>query len=119
MKLIGNLLWFILGGEVMGLLWLIIGLLWCCTIVGIPIGVQCFKMAELSFWPFGREVIYSDSTTSAIINIIWILVSGIEMAVYNVVIGVLFCYTIIGIPFGKQYFKMAKLSLLPFGTTIK
>lgn len=119
MVLLGNILWFILGGEVLGLLWMIIGLLWCCTIIGFPIGIQCFKMAELTFWPFGRNVVYSDSTTSVLINIIWILGSGVEMAMFNYFIGALFCCTLIGIPFGRQYFKIAKLSLMPFGTTIR
>ncbi|MCQ2593264.1 MAG: YccF domain-containing protein [Treponema sp.] len=118
MKLIGNILWFFLGGIVLGLSWIIVGLLWCCTIIGIPVGIQCFKMSLLAFWPFGKEVSFSDSTTSVLLNILWIMFSGIELAVTNFVIGVLFCITIIGIPFGKQYFKMAKLSLLPFGAVI-
>jgi len=119
MGVLGNILWFILGGEIMGLLWVVVGLLWCCTIIGIPVGVQCFKMAGLSFWPFGREVVYSDSVMSAVVNIIWIFLSGIELAVTNVVIGAVFCCTLIGIPFGLQWFKMAKFSLLPFGASIK
>lgn len=119
MGFLGNILWFILGGEIMGLLWFAIGILWCCTIIGIPIGIQCFKMAGLSFWPFGRDVIFNDSAVSVILNVIWIVVSGCELAIANLIFGLVFCCTIIGIPFGIQYFKMAKLSLLPFGATIR
>lgn len=119
MGFVGNLLWFILGGEIMGLLWIIIGLLWCCTIVGIPVGVQCFKMAKLTFWPFGRDVVFNDSTMSIFLNIIWIILSGAELAIANLTMAVIFCCTLIGIPFGIQYFKLAKLALLPFGAVIK
>lgn len=119
MGFVGNLLWFILGGEIMGLLWIIIGLLWCCTIVGIPVGVQCFKMAKLTIWPFGRDVVFNDSTMSIFLNIIWIILSGAELAIANLTMAVIFCCTLIGIPFGIQYFKLAKLALLPFGAVIK
>lgn len=118
MKLLGNILWFIFGGFLSGLTWLIAGCLWCVTIIGIPIGVQCFKFAGLAFWPFGKDVVYGGGTMSLIANIFWIIISGIPMAVGNVVIGCLWCITIIGIPFGKQFFKIARLSLMPFGATV-
>lgn len=118
MNFIGNVLWFIFGGLVSGLAWLFFGLLWCITIIGIPIGLQCFKIAELSFSPFGKEIIYRDSPTSILLNIIWILVSGIPLAVVHVTSGIALCLTIIGIPFGIQSFKLAILSLMPFGAQI-
>ena len=118
MKLLGNILWFIFGGLLSGLAWIIAGCLWCITIIGIPIGVQCFKFAGLAFWPFGKEVVYGGGTMSLIANIFWILISGIPMAIGNVVAGCLWCITIIGIPFGKQFFKIARLSLMPFGATV-
>ena len=95
------------------------GCLWCITIVGIPIGLQCFKFAELSFFPFGKEVEYGGGAGSLLLNIIWLLVTGIPMALEQVVVGCLFCVTIIGIPFGMQCFKIAKLALMPFGATIR
>ena len=94
------------------------GLLWCITIVGIPIGLQCFKFASLAFFPFGKEVRYGGGTVSLLLNLIWILVSGIPLAVAAAVNGIGLCCTIIGIPFGLQCFKMAKLALMPFGAEI-
>ncbi len=118
MKLIGNILWFLFGGFLSGLSWILAGCFWCITIIGIPIGVQCFKFAGLAFWPFGKDVVYGGGAISLLANIIWLIVSGIPMAVENALIGCLWCITIIGIPFGKQFFKIAKLSLMPFGSTI-
>lgn len=119
MSLLGNIIWFVFGGFLSGLSWIIAGVLWCVTIVGIPVGVQCFKFAGLAFWPFGKEVVYGGGAMSLIVNIIWIIVCGIPMAVGNVVAGLLYCVTIIGIPFGKQFFKIAKLALMPFGAEIR
>ena len=118
MNFLGNLIWFIFGGFISGMLWIINGLLWCFTIVGIPVGVQCFKFASLSFSPFGKEIEYRDSMFSTLVNVIWIFLSGWEMALANIIIGLFFCLTIVGIPFGKQFFKLAKLSLFPFGAEI-
>ena len=119
MKTLGNILWFIMAGLWSGLAWFIVGVIWCITIIGIPVGVQCFKMSSLAFFPFKKEVRFEDNSTfSIIVNIIWILLFGIELAVMHLVLGVLCCITIIGIPFGKQLFKMAKLSLMPFGTEV-
>ena len=118
MKLIGNLLWLVLGGFVSGILWLAAGLFWCLTIVGLPIGIQCVKFASLSFMPFGKEVAYSDSPVSFLVNVVWFLVSGMELALVNFVFGALLCLTVVGIPFGKQFFKIAKLALAPFGASV-
>jgi len=118
MKVLGNILWFLLGGIVAGLIWLIYGILWCITIVGIPIGLQCFKFAGLSFFPFGKEITYGGGAVSLIANIIWLITTGIPMAIGNAIWGCVLCITIVGIPFGKQFFKFAKLSLMPFGATI-
>ena len=119
MKFLGNLIWFFLGGFFSGLLWFLNGCLWCITIVGIPVGRQCFKFAKLSCCPFGKDIEYGDSTFSFLVNIIWIILSGWEIALTNVVIGCMFCITIIGIPFGKQHFKMAGLALAPFGKDVE
>ncbi len=119
MSFLGNLLWFLFGGLINGLSWFLSGCLWCITIVGIPVGVQCFKLAALSFFPFGKDVVYEGGTVSFLLNLIWILVSGIPLAVEHVVMGLVFCITIIGIPFGLQEFKLAKLALMPFGAVIR
>ena len=119
MSCLANILWFIFGGFWMGLGWLLAGILWCITIIGIPWGTQCFKFAKLSFFPFGKDVEYGGGAGSMILNIIWLLISGLPLALDCLICGVIFCVTIIGIPFGKQCLKLAKLALMPFGATIR
>ena len=118
MSLLGNILWLVFGGLLSGLSWILSGALWCVTIVGIPIGMQCFKLASLSFTPFGREVIYEGGAFSFIVNVLWFLLSGLLLALENFLLGCLLCLTIVGIPFGKQFFKIAKLALAPFGAVV-
>jgi uncharacterized membrane protein YccF (DUF307 family) len=118
MNFIGNLIWIICGGLFSAIGWWLAGILWCITIVGIPVGLQCFKMSSLSLNPFGKEVIDEGGAVSCLLNIIWFFVSGLELAIENFVIGCVLCVTIIGIPFGMQFFKIARLSLFPFGARI-
>ena len=119
MSILGNLIWFIFGGLILGLGWCVAGIIWCITIVGIPLGIQCFKFARLAIFPFGKEVIYGGGAGSLILNILWLIFSGVELAVGSAILGCIFCVTIIGIPFGLQCFKIAKLALMPFGSTIR
>lgn len=119
MKLLANILWMILGGLVNSLLWALFGFLWCITIVGIPLGKQCFKFARLTLAPFGKEVSYEGSAASTVLNVLWIVVTGIPMAIENAVCGLTLCVSIIGIPLGLQYFKIAKLAFAPFGMEVK
>ena len=120
MRLILNLLWLVFGGLISALGWVLTGCLWCITLVGIPVGLQCFKFASISLDPFGKEIVYDDdSAVSFLLNILWIVFGGIEMAAMNAIIGLVLCITIIGIPWGKQYFKIAKLSLMPFGASVE
>mgnify|MGYP005764453265 FL=1 len=119
MSCLGNLLWFLFGGCISGLGWLLEGCPWCITIVGIPIGTQCFKFASLSFFPFGKEVIYGGGAGSLLLNLIWLIVTGLPMACVHAFWGILLCVTVIGIPFGLQQFKLAKLALMPFGAQIR
>ncbi|MDE7274986.1 MAG: YccF domain-containing protein [Lachnospiraceae bacterium] len=118
MSCLGNLLWFIFGGCISGLSWMLAGCLWCISIIGIPYGVQCFKFASMSFFPFGKEIVYGGGAVSFLVNVIWILISGIPLAIEHIAFGCLLCITIVGIPFGLQHFKLAKLALMPFGTRI-
>ena len=117
MKTLGNIIWCIFVGFWGAIGYFVLGLLWCITIIGIPFGKQCFKLAKLVFLPFGKEV-NSDFNKHPIANIIWIIFGGLELAFGFVIAGVIFCITIIGIPFGKQCFKLAKLGLIPFGATV-
>lgn len=121
MKFIGNILWLILGGILIAIYYWIIGLLFCITIVGIPFGVQLMKIGTFALWPFGHDVQSGPNDTgclSILMNVIWILVGGIEITMLHLTFGVLCCLTIIGIPFGIQHFKMALLALMPFGKEI-
>lgn len=121
MKFLGNLLWLVLGGLIVALYYYFMGLLFCITIIGIPFGVQLFKIGTFALWPFGHEVTSgpNDSGCLAIImNVIWIIFGGVEIALTHLTFGVICCITIIGIPFGLQHFKMALLALVPFGKTI-
>lgn len=117
MKTIGNIIWFLLIGLWTALSYLFVGILLCITIIGIPFGTQCFKLAKLVLTPFGKTV-KSNFGKHPIANILWLVFVGWGMAVGYVVAGAIFCITIIGIPFGKQCFKLAALSLIPFGANI-
>lgn len=118
MNLLGNIIWLVFGGLAGAISWFIAGCIWSITIIGIPVGLQCFKIAGLSLWPFGKQVVYGTSSMSFIVNIIWLLVSGWVLALGHLVSGILLCLTIIGIPFGKQSFKLAQLALMPFGARV-
>ena len=121
MKFLGNIFWLVLGGLLVALYYYLMGFFFCITIVGIPFGVQLFKIGTFALWPFGHEVQSgpNDSGCLAIImNVIWVIFGGVEIALTHLTFGVICCLTIIGIPFGMQHFKMALLALIPFGKTI-
>ena len=117
MKFIANVIWFIFGGLWLGLGWALLGLLLCITIIGIPLGKQCFKVAKLTFAPFGKTVT-CNFDKHPIANILWAVLVGWEMALAYLCSGILCCVTIIGIPLGLQSFKLMKLAFLPFGATV-
>jgi len=117
MKLIGNLLWFIFTGLFSAVAWFLLGVIWCITIIGIPFGKQCFKMAKLVLFPFGKNI-NTNFGKHPFANILWLIFGGLELCVGYLLVGLVWCITIVGIPFGKQCFKLATLSLTPFGATI-
>ena len=118
MTCLGNILWFFLCGLWSGLAWALAGALWCITVVGIPVGIQCFKFAQLAFCPFGREIQFGTGTVSVLLNILWLMFSGLPMAAGFAIAGCFLCVTVVGIPFGLQLFKFAKLALMPFGASV-
>lgn len=121
MKLLGNIIWILFGGLFIALYYFMFGLLLCLTVVGIPFGLQLMKIAGFALWPFGHEVQAGPQDSgclSVCMNILWIIFGGIEIALTHLGLGVAFCVTIIGIPFGIQHFKMALLALVPFGKII-
>lgn len=118
MSILGNVLWFVLGGFFLGLGYIFMGLLFCLTIIGIPFGYQLIKIGFYAMCPFGREIEFGSGEPgclSTTFNIIWILFGWIELAICHLVVGGILCFTIISIPFGLQHFKIARLAFLPFG----
>ncbi len=118
MNLLLNILWFLLGGWLVFLAYLLGAVILCITIIGIPFGVQCFKLSVLGLAPFGREIRETDPPAgclSVVMNVIWILLPGLELALLHLVLAGLFAITIIGIPFAVQHLKMTRLAILPFG----
>jgi len=115
-KTIGNILWFVVSGLWLGLSYIVAGLIACITIIGIPFGIQAFKLAGYVMWPFGRELRDSEGHrfSKGVMNVIWIIVGGVWLALEHLLLGVILCLTIIGIPFGIKNFSMAKLALFPF-----
>lgn len=118
MRFLGNLLWCLFGGLFSALSWTLAGLFWCITIVGIPVGMQCFKFANLSLFPFGKEILYAGGAPSLLFNLLWLLLSGLPLAISHTIWGCVLCLTIVGIPFGLQFFKIARLALFPFGSRV-
>ena len=102
----------------MGLGWTLVGLIWCISIIGIPVGIQCFKFARLAFFPFGKVIVYGGGVPSLLCNILWLIFGGFALAISAAIHGLIFCITIVGIPFGMQCFKFARLALTPFGSDV-
>lgn len=121
MNTLGNLIWLLFGGLIAALGYLVGGAVLCLTIIGIPFGLQCFKLASFVLWPFGRAAVSTPSSggcLNTVMNILWLLFGGFWVAVTHIIFGLLLFITIIGIPFARQHFKLVEVSLLPFGKTI-
>ena len=122
MNLLLNIIWLVLGGFIVVLAYLLGGILLCITIIGIPFGIQSFKLAGLALAPFGREVREKEPPSGAlavIMNILWIILPGLELAVFHLVMALIFALTIIGLPIAAQHLKMTRLALLPFGFEVR
>lgn len=117
MRTFGNILWLILFGFITALLHFIGGIICCITLIFIPIGIQQFKIAKLAIWPFGKRVI-TNFDRRPFLNMVWILLFGGVSYITLYFVGLIFCLTIIGIPFGIQFFKLAKLGFTPFGAEV-
>ena len=122
MKSLGNIIWLILGGLLVALIYYLVGLLMCISIVGIPFGLQLFKLGTYALWPFGHELVNGPGQPgclSTVMNLLWILLGWWEIAAIHLVCGLLFCLTIIGIPWGITHSRMAVNSIFPFGKEIR
>ena len=120
MRTIGNILWFVLAGWWLALVYVIAGVIACILIITIPFGIASFRLASYVLWPFGRRTVFrQDAGVWSIIgNILWIVLLGWELAIAHLVAGLLLCVTIIGIPFGIACWKMIPLAFLPLGQQI-
>ncbi|MDR0303437.1 MAG: YccF domain-containing protein [Chitinispirillales bacterium] len=120
LRIIGNILWFIFCGFWLGLGWLFFGLLWCITIIGIPVGLQCFKLSGMGFLPFGKEIERENISNplNILLNILWFIFGGLWLSLGYFTAGILCCVTIAGIPFGVQCFKLTALAFMPFGAKV-
>ena len=122
MSLLGNLVFFIFGGFLIFLGYVLGGILLCLTIVGIPFGLMCFRLAGSVLAPFGREVVDTEppgGPLTLIMNIIWIILPGLELAIMHLVLALLFAITIIGFPIAVQHMKLVPMALLPFGHVMR
>src|SRR5437762_8683278 len=121
MNFFGDIIWLIFGGLLAALGYIIGGVVLCITIIGVPWGLQCFKLAGLVLSPFGKRVV-SDSSEMGCLNIfcnlIWIVCGGLYTAIVHIVMGAILCITVIGLPWGRQHFKLVEISLMPFGKRI-
>ena len=119
MTLLCNILWIACFGWLPALSFVLAGILCCITVIGVPFGKMCFNFARLCLFPFGKEIVYDKHrSVSKLGNALWIVFCGIELAIEFVAIGLAFCCTIVGIPFGIQYFKLARLAFAPFGARV-
>jgi uncharacterized membrane protein YccF (DUF307 family) len=121
--MLGNLLWIFLGGGIFIFFeYVVAGVVLCLTIIGIPFGIQSFKLAFLGLVPFGKEIVAtesSDSPLSVVMDVIWLAIGGVWIALTHLVFALLCAVTVIGIPFAIQHWKLAKLAVLPFGKEVR
>lgn len=121
MRLLGNILWFVLAGFWLAIGYAFTGLVLCIFIVTIPFGVQAFKLAGFVLWPFGKAIVAdegADGPLRILANLLWLVLGGFGLVVTHLVLGLVLCITIIGIPFGLANFRMAVLALWPFGRRV-
>lgn len=117
-----NLIWVVFGGLMIAIEYIFSSIAMMITIIGIPFGLQTIKLAQVAIWPFGTDIVsdgFPSGCLAGLMNVIWWFVGGIPIALTHLGWGILFCITIIGIPFGMQHFKLMKLALFPFGKSIQ
>ena len=122
MNIFLNIIWVVFGGFMIALEYVASSIAMMVTIVGIPLGLQTLKLAAVALWPFGTKIVdnsWPSGCLAGIMNVIWWIVGGLPIALTHLALGLVFCITIIGIPFGMQHFKLMRLALFPFGTSIR
>jgi hypothetical protein len=122
MKTLGNIIWIVFSGLWLALGFILLGLVMCITIIGIPFGIQAFKLAGFALWPFGKVVVREPGNDPGVLefifNLIWLVLFGWGLFLTSLFTAIVLCVTIIGIPFAVQSFKIGMLALWPFGRTV-
>ena len=119
LRVVGNIIWLVIFGVSLAFSLLVSGLLMCVTIIGIPFGIQAFKLALYVLWPFGSEIVQTSSSAPGCVgNVIWLVLGGLVSALVALVLGIVACLTVIGIPFGLILFRMVPLIAWPFGKSV-
>ena len=121
MNILGNLIWLIFGGFFSALGYFVVGFMFCISIIGIPFGLQCFKIGILTLSPFGKQAVTTPSSggcLTLLFNLIWIVTGGLYTACMHLIFALLLFITVIGIPFGRQHLKLLELTLTPFGKEV-
>lgn len=120
MKVLGNIVWWLCGGLETAVEYFVASVALMITVVGIPFGLQTLKLGQLMLWPFGSRVVKKPTSgcLNTVMNVVWFFVGGIWIWLTHVFFGVLLYITIIGIPFGRQHFKLARIALTPFGREV-
>lgn len=121
MNIFLNIIWFVFGGLMVAVEYAISSVAMMLTIIGIPFGLQTLKLAKVALWPFGTEVVddgWPSGCLAGVMNVVWWFFGGVPIALTHMLWGLIFCVTVVGIPFGMQHFKLMKLALFPFGTKV-
>ena len=121
MNIFLNIIWFVFGGLMVAVEYAISSVAMMLTIIGIPFGLQTLKLAKVALWPFGTEVVddgWPSGCLAGVMNVVWWFVGGVPIALTHMLWGLIFCVTVVGIPFGMQHFKLMKLALFLFGTKV-
>jgi len=121
MSTIGNLIWLLFGGIIIALEYFVSSVVMMITIIGIPFGLQTLKLGLLALWPFGYTTRYTGSSSGCLyvlLNVLWLFIGGFWICLSHLAIGILLTITIVGIPWGRQHFKLASLALNPFGREV-
>jgi len=121
MSLLGNLVWLIFGGLLVGLMYILFGALLCLTVVGIPFGLQAIHLGAAMLAPFGKTVVATprQSTLKILFDVIWILLFGWEIAMAHLAMALILAITIVGLPFAKQHIKLIPVALFPFSQDLR
>jgi uncharacterized membrane protein YccF (DUF307 family) len=121
MRILGNIIWLIFGGLEIALEYFVLSLVLMVTIIGIPFGVATFRLGVLALWPFGSHIEDKSNNRGCLdlfMNVLWVFVGGIWIALTHLLFGLFLAITIVGLPWAKMHFRLMHLALTPFGKQI-